>query len=207
MRRILCVSASLGLAARVLGVAAPVGNLFQADFTQNNAGGCQYVGQANMQTVLNDCSDLAGRGQTLMTDYIGGVPEAIRLIDAFFHTGGHLNAAQAQQVQSKCHPPYARLVSRVDSLCVFLAVFNTVANWINGGGAINGGTRATPPLPWLFCHHGWLQKKQATDPAQDTAGQTYPGGNPSDIGAETRILDTQAYTDAQNRYPGSLPVS
>jgi hypothetical protein len=100
MRPFVRASIVLGFAARALG-AAPVGNLFQVDFTQNTAGGCQYVGQANMQLILNDCSDLAARGQTLMTDYANGVPEAGRLVDAFFHTGGHLTVAQVQQVRSE----------------------------------------------------------------------------------------------------------
>jgi hypothetical protein len=59
----------------------------------------------------------------------------------------------------------------------------------------------------MFCHHGWLQKKTADDFALDSAGQEYPGGNPSDIGLPTLIRQTDGYTGGQTQYPGSLPVS
>jgi hypothetical protein len=101
---LLRVALALGLTAQAL-AAAPVGNLFQVDFSQNTAGGCQYVGQANMQLILNDCSDLAARGQQLLADYANGVPEAGRLVDAFFFTGGHLTAAQVQQVRGESRAP------------------------------------------------------------------------------------------------------
>ena len=50
----------------------------------NNLGGCAYVGQQNMQQILQDCLRLAEVGQALADDWKTRVPEARRLLDDFF---------------------------------------------------------------------------------------------------------------------------
>lgn len=82
--------------------AQPVGTLFQVDFTTNNGGGCQYVGQATMQNNLQDSLGLLTVGVQLVTDYGNNVGEARRLLDSFFQVASPpMTAAQLQAIGSK----------------------------------------------------------------------------------------------------------
>jgi hypothetical protein len=82
--------------------AQAVGTLFQVDFTTNDGGGCQYVGQATMQNVLQDSLGLLTVGVQLVTDYGNNVGEARRLLDSFFQVANPpMTAAQLQAIRSK----------------------------------------------------------------------------------------------------------
>lgn len=98
----LCVL--LALAAHCLAIKA-VGDLFHVDFSTNNQGGCQYVGQTYMQNILQDSYDLGNIGLALVIDYSNNVPEAKRLLDSFFQvTTPPMTATQLQSIQSKRFP-------------------------------------------------------------------------------------------------------
>jgi hypothetical protein len=94
---VLCLAShSLAQTARA------VGTLFQVDFTTNNGGGCQYVGQTTMQNNLQDSLGLLGVGAQLVTDYNNNVGEARRLLDSFFQVENPpMTAAQLQAIGSK----------------------------------------------------------------------------------------------------------
>jgi hypothetical protein len=95
------ISIFLGLAARCLAVKA-VGDLFNVNFTTNDQGGCQYVGQTFMQNLVQDSYDLGRMGLQLVTDYSNNVAEARRLLDSFFQVQTPpMTASQLQAIHSK----------------------------------------------------------------------------------------------------------
>ena len=82
--------------------AIAVGSLFSVDFTENTGGGCDYVGQATMQNILNDALNLGNMGLSLVTDYSNGIEPAMRLLDSYFESAtGHLTPTQLGQINCK----------------------------------------------------------------------------------------------------------
>jgi len=173
----------LGLASHSLAQnARAVGTLFQVDFTTNAGGGCQYVGQAAMQNILQDSLDLLTVGTQLVTDYGNNVAEARRLLDSFF------------QVET---PPMS-----VTQLHTLGTTINGVRTWILNGGAVNNGQ--VTGTPYLFCYHNWLQKQTMSSPAFDTVGETYPNVY---TGTEILLNQEQMYITKQQQETAALPGS
>ena len=104
----LLILAGSALAADLQAMA--VGSLFKVDFTANTGGGCAYVGQATMQSILNDALNLGNIGLSLVTDYSNGVEPAMRLLDSYFKsTTGRLTTTQLGQIQCKSPSNYDKL--------------------------------------------------------------------------------------------------
>jgi len=183
MKLRLCASIILGLASNSLAQnARAVGTLFQVDFTTNNEGGCQYVGQAFMQNILQDSLDLLRVGTQLVTDYNNNVAEARRLLDSFFRVANPpMTAAQLQTIGT---------------------TINGVGTWIANGGPVNNGQ--VTGIPYLFCYHSWLQKQTMSSPAFDTAGETYPNIY---TGTEMLLNQEQMYITRQQQETNALPGS
>lgn len=65
---------------------ASVGDVFRIELSSNDAGGCGWMGQTAMDDIYSECITLAETGEKLVDDY-DNVPEAARLLDAFFNQG------------------------------------------------------------------------------------------------------------------------
>lgn len=100
MRSFLYTTLIVGLVASIAAQdIQAVGDLFNVDFTTNNQGGCSYVGQINMQNILQDSYDLSTIGIQLVSDYENNVAEARRLIDSFFQVQNPpMTAAQLEEI-------------------------------------------------------------------------------------------------------------
>ncbi|RYP69855.1 hypothetical protein DL771_005866 [Monosporascus sp. 5C6A] len=72
--------------------------LFEVDFSTNARGGCQYVGEAAMDSYVADSLTLALSGVQLMDDYAnGGNPEAERLVHALFKGSRRTDRTKVRQ--------------------------------------------------------------------------------------------------------------
>jgi hypothetical protein len=163
-------SITLGLATRGFAQSAmAVSSLFAINLENNDEGGCGYVGQTFMQSILKDSYDLATIGSQLVIEYREDKGGARRLLDSFFQVENPpMTETHLDMISSKSFFP-RKIKSGVDALQV---AYSTVSNWIANGGAYNGG--AATVQPYLFCYDNWLQRKTMKDPAQDTLGETFP---------------------------------
>ncbi|KAI0002789.1 hypothetical protein F4779DRAFT_622089 [Xylariaceae sp. FL0662B] len=135
---------ALGLVAQVF-AQMRAHELFDVDFSTNLLGGCQYVGEQNVNNMLVEALTLAERGIDALNDYADETrPEAKRLIDAWFKPED-LNGRQLLRDR-----------------------YTQVRDWLTHGGPLIGGREFFRPQ--LYCHHGWIEKKQMNQQYMDNQG-------------------------------------